>query len=201
MKALLVITLLVLSWTIPAGAWQNSAQSLDPPGLSIIEKSWHKEINYPERDPNPLGPNEDYEKQVRAQKETIKRREENPKLSTEESIPFVTPPPLATRMTRNALYVYRVKVQNTGTKTIQTIVWEYQFLDPDTQKVMGHLQTTSRVKISPDKFGELEHKSSTRPTAVVNADQLNKKSSDQFKERIVIHRIDFTDGSVWRFRK
>jgi hypothetical protein len=192
-------TLLLLLWISPAAA-QDPNQS-DPPNLSVIEKSWSRVFYYPNRDPNPLGPNESHRREVRLQKAAIKRRDENTSKSIEESIPFVTPVPLATRMERLTRYEYTVKVKNTGPKTIKTIYWEYQFLDPDTQQVMGHRRTASSVKILSGETQVLQRFSNKQPSLIVSANQLHKKYRDQFTERVIIHRINFTDGSVWKLKR
>ena len=62
---------------------------------------------------------------------------------------------------------------------------------------MGHHETTSRVKIHPGKNADLIASFGSKPTPRVNIDRIGEKLRDQFTERVIIHRIDYTDGSVW----
>lgn len=133
---LLMPAMMLLATAVTA---QEINHSSDPPDVSILQKSWSREVHYPGRNPNPLHPNEEYMRMVRTQKAVIKRREESlPNQTTEERMPVSVGPPLSAKMARAITYVYKIKVQNTSAKTIRTIFWEYQFLDPDTQEVMGH---------------------------------------------------------------
>lgn len=189
------LVLLLLATSVLA---QEKTASVEPPDVIVLEKSWRKEVLHPERDPNPLAPNETLTRQTRAEKAEIRNRENSLPQPTEPRMPIVSPRPLAQRMELLTTYVYRIKVQNNGSKTIKTLYWEYQFLDPATQNVMGYRQITSRVKLSPGKTEVLEQRSTRQPTVLVQADSLDKKYKDQFTERLIIHRIKYTDGSVWQ---
>ena len=179
---------------------QESTASTDPPDVMVIEKSWSKEVLHPGRNPNPLAPNEDLMRQERAQKAELKRRDNGlPNQPTETRLPTVTPRPLSVSMARLDTWVYKIKVQNTGPKTIKTIFWEYQFLDPDSNDLMGNRKITSwRLNLLPGKTQVIQYRSTRQPSILVDASKLDRKYSDQFTERVIIHGINYTDGSKWR---
>lgn len=169
-----------------------------PRDLVVLEKSWHKEVHHQDRDPNPLRPNEDLIRQTRAQKTFIRNRDYDLPSPIEPRMPMVTPRPLIAGVRPFEVYVYKFKVQNTGVKKIRSIEWEYQFLHPDTGEVMGSRRIVSKVKLSPGKTQVVQAKLLQKPTNIVSADQLDKKPRDQFEERLLIHRIDYADRTVWQ---
>jgi hypothetical protein len=193
-NAFATIVLLLTATSVIA---QENRASSDPPDLIVIEKSWRKEPRAEGRDSNPLGPNEALIRQTRAEKTEIRNRDYSlPNQPTEPRMPSpgarpIPPPPITT-------YVYKMKVKNNGLKTIKSIDWEYQFLDPTSHEVMGYRRMTSNTKLSPGKIKVLERGFTRQPTILVNADSLDKKYKDQFTERLIIHRVQYTDGSVWQ---
>jgi hypothetical protein len=95
-------------------------------------------------------------------------------------------------------YVYEVKINNTGSKTIRKIVWEYEVIDPDTQHVVGSHRFTSMVRLHPGKTAELAGRTLFPPSTVVNAKKATEVVPGQYSEQIVIHLITYDDKSVWR---
>ena len=194
MKTASYAALVLLLLTTTALAQETS----DPPDVIVIEKSWHKQPRTEGRDSNPLSPNEALISQTRAEKTEIRNRDYSlpnqptePRMPSPEARPIPPPPSVITT------YVYKMKVKNNGPKTIKSVDWEYQFLDPNSNEVMGYRRITSNTKLSPGKTKVLERRFTRQPTLLVNADRLDKKYKDQFTERLIIHRIQYTDGSVW----
>ena len=197
--ARLTAPLLIILLLTAAVMAQQPADTSNPTDLIVLEKNWRKERIDPQRDTNPLRPNEDLMNTTRQQKEFLKNRDNAlPNQTTEPRMP--APPTRSVTPARGMFefYVYKIKVQNRGEKRIKQIDWEYQFLDPDTQEIKEQRKITSRVKLAPGKSQDIEQKSTRKPTVVVNANQLGKKYRDQFTERAVIMRIVYSDGSVWR---
>ena len=190
--------LLTLSLAILVGAQQRSTS--EPSDLVVLDQSWHKDFAGRTRNTNPLQPNEDHIRQTRAEKQFIRQRDDYslPNQSTEARMPLPPTRPITSDTKPVDIYVYEFTVKNTGAKKIKAVDWEYQFLHPDTQEVMGSRRIVSKVKLSPGKTEEIEARLIQKPTTVVSADQLDKKLRDQFKERLVIHRIDYADGSFWQ---
>jgi hypothetical protein len=179
----------------------QEASSSDPPDVIVLEKSWHKEPQVgPGGSSNPLDPNEALIKQTHMEKAAIKQREESslPGQSTTARMPVPAPRPIEPARSVTTTYVYKIKVKNNGSKTIKSVEWEYQFLNPQSLEVMGYRRITSDTTLSPGKTKKLERRFTRQPTILVNAGQLDKKYRDQFTERLLIHRIQYSDGSVWQ---
>ena len=127
----------------------------------------------------------------------IEHRANSP--TTESRMPLsADPQPLVAALDRATIYVYRIKAKNNGLKTIKTLYWDHQFLDPDTQAVLGTHRMESSRKLSPGKTGMFKAQTGQPPAASVSANQFDKKFRIKFIERVTIHRIDYTDGSVWQ---
>ena len=93
-------------------------------------------------------------------------------------------------------FAYHIKVQNTITKTVEAVFWEYRFQDPANPDSLSRRQFLCGVEIKPNKSKELEGFSRSGPTDVVNVKTLN--SGTPFQESILINRIEYTDGTVWQ---
>jgi hypothetical protein len=95
-------------------------------------------------------------------------------------------------------YAYRIKVQNAGEKVIEIVFWEYQFQDPADPSLIARRQFLCGVSIAADKSKELEGFSLSGPTDVVNVNTLANKSQNPFKEKVLINRVEYSDGSIWQ---
>ena len=97
-------------------------------------------------------------------------------------------------------FAYRVKVQNASSKEIETVFWEYQFIDRSAPENIVHRQFLCAVHIKSDKAKELNAFSLTGPPDVVSVKSLANQSGDAFQEKVLINRVEYTDGSSW-YRK
>jgi hypothetical protein len=193
---LTIAVLLSLVFTISI-AGQETVNSSDPTDITVLEKSWYKNFISPGGDPNPLRPNEELIRQTRAEKAEIRARDYRLPSTTEPQMPAPAPRPIPPGRPVDT-YIYKIKVQNSGAKIIRSLDWEYQFLHPVTQEVMGTRRIVSKVKLAPGKTQVIEVRLLQQPAIVVSADQLDKKYRDQFEERVIIHRIVYSNGSVWQ---
>ena len=94
--------------------------------------------------------------------------------------------------------MYKVSIKNTGLKTIKAIDWDYVFFDPNTQNEIGRHQFTSEEKISPGKSKELNALIPKPPTGTISVYELNSKERTTLNERVLLMRIQYSDGSVWQ---
>ncbi|HKS08593.1 MAG TPA: hypothetical protein VJS13_03540 [Pyrinomonadaceae bacterium] len=94
-------------------------------------------------------------------------------------------------------FAYRIKVQNPGTKVVEIVFWEYQFHDPADPSLVARRQFLCGVNIGADKSKELEGFSLSGP-GVVNVNTLANKTENPFKEKVLINRVEYTDGSIWQ---
>jgi hypothetical protein len=93
-------------------------------------------------------------------------------------------------------FAYRIKVQNTFTKVVEAVFWEYRFEDPANPDSLSRRQFLCGVDIKAGKSRELEGFSRSGPSDVVNVKTL--KSGTPFKESVLINRIEYTDGTIWQ---
>lgn len=94
-------------------------------------------------------------------------------------------------------FAYRIKVQNPGTKVVEIVFWEYQFHDPAEPSLVARRQFLCGVNIGADKKTELEGFSLSGP-GVVNVNTLANKTENPFKEKVLINRVEYADGSIWQ---
>jgi hypothetical protein len=93
-------------------------------------------------------------------------------------------------------YAYRIKVENTIKKVVETVFWEYQFQDPANPELIARRQFLCGVDIQAGKTKELEGFSLSGPSDVVDVKTLN--SGAALKENVVINRIEYSDGAIWQ---
>jgi hypothetical protein len=95
-------------------------------------------------------------------------------------------------------YLYRTKVQNAGNQVIDIVFWEYQFAEQTNPENTNRHQFLCGVSIRPGKDKELEGFSATPPNNVVNVDTLSNKERNPFIEKVVINRVEYSDGTIWQ---
>ena len=191
----LLITLLLATFVTA----QESTDKSAPTDITVLKHSWHKDFVGLAANSNPLQPNEDLMRQTSAEKRVIRDRDyRSPNQTTEIPMPVPGPRPIPPDRKGREFYVYKITIKNNGAKQITAVDWEFRFLHPETQEVLGSRRMTSRVKLSPRKTQVLKAQLLQQPTLIVWANQLGLKYSDQFKEQVIIHRIAYADGSTWQ---
>lgn len=90
-------------------------------------------------------------------------------------------------------YLYNVTVKNVGTKAVTRIGWDYTIASPDGVN-MTHHYFESRIKIGPGKQKTLSKFARTPPAATVDASNQSKRMVEQ----VIIHYVEYEDGSLWR---
>ena len=84
-------------------------------------------------------------------------------------------------------------MKNVGTSVIKSIVWEYQ---PSSETVNYELrQYVCAFKAKPNESKKFELVSEYNPVKVIQADIETGKTKDG---KVVINRIEYADGSVWK---
>jgi hypothetical protein len=107
-----------------------------------------------------------------------------------------TPDSMVHRSARAGDYVYRVKVQNHGAKIITAIVWDYVFVDPETNGELARHRFYSESKLSPGKTKTLVAASPRPPTRVISAGLLYRKASNAYTERVEIRSVVYVNSSA-----
>ncbi len=95
-------------------------------------------------------------------------------------------------------FAYRIKVQNTSKKVADIIFWEYQFIDQADPAIVTRRQFLCAVKMNPSKTTEIEALSVAAPVEVVSVAGLANDSWKSLQEKVVINRVEYVDGSIWR---
>jgi hypothetical protein len=95
------------------------------------------------------------------------------------------------------IYLYEIKVVNTGAKKIRSLIWEYVLLDVETQREVGRHLFESKVGIEVGKSKGLTGWSTQPPATIVDVSKSDKESRGQFSERIDVQRVEYDDGTHW----
>lgn len=93
---------------------------------------------------------------------------------------------------------YKISVRNTAQKAIQEIDWDYVFTDAATGETLGRREFTGVEKIAPGKDKELNFLTVSPPAQRISLQSLNKKERDGMAEQVVVVRILYEDGTVWK---
>ena len=95
-------------------------------------------------------------------------------------------------------FAYRLKVRNLATANVEILFWEYQFTDPLNPSTQSRHQFLCGVDIRSGKDKELEGFSVAAPSNVVNAESMAKGDKNPFQEKVVINRVEYSDGTIWQ---
>jgi hypothetical protein len=95
-------------------------------------------------------------------------------------------------------FVYQMKLRNDGDKTIQSVEWDYLFIDVDTQQEVARHQFSSKQPVQPRKSKIITEFSPALPTKVISLKALSERSEHPFSEKVFIRRVTYTDGSSWK---
>lgn len=174
----------------------TTATTAAPPDLVVLQKKWQSYTRNPALDQDPFDANDDFADTQRAQR--INDLQNKIRGRGAEAL---EPPPPPTKKTKDTpepgqvkTYVYRAKVKNTGSKTIRSIDWGYNFTDPETQQELGRHLYTTKVKIRPGQDNELVGRSAKPQTSTISV----KNAGKDLGEQVVIYRVEYEDGSVWQ---
>ena len=203
-----VILLLLAATSAALQAQQPAPDPQGPPDLAVVKFTWRKE-RIPGWENNPFGPSfETYEamrerlinerriQQARnaGNKAEQARREDAAKMAEDAKFPKGVQ---KSERPRDG-YRYKVQLTNAGAKTVKTVDWDYVFLDPGTGKEVARHQFTSDETIKPGKSKEVSVFYLTPPVMTISAEMLGNKNPLPFDERVVIVRLQYSDGSVWQ---
>ena len=94
-------------------------------------------------------------------------------------------------------FSYKVKFQNTSTQGVDILFWEYQFIDRVDPSMVTRRQFLCAANLKPGKEKELVAFSLSGPS-VVNVNTLAQNSDKPFDEKVVINRVEYSDGSIWQ---
>ena len=95
-------------------------------------------------------------------------------------------------------FAYKVKVQNAGAKVAEVVFFEYQFTEAAAPANVTRRQFLCGVNIKPGKEKELTALSLSGPSDIISVGSLSNKDGNLFQEKVVINRVEYSDGSIWQ---
>lgn len=174
----------------------------DPPGVAIVKKEWKITRVVP---PNSVLLEDPFDAIEESNRTTYRpsgtsTKDNKERLRQISAALETTEPPARPEKTLKTTtsYSYHLRIRNDNDKTIRYVLWDYVFLDPETKQEVGRHRFNSRVNIRPGQAETMTSKLVSPPTGAVDALSAGKKASDLYTEKIVIRRVEFADGSMWR---
>jgi hypothetical protein len=201
MKALILITMLVLSGGVCAAQDPSPQSGNAAPGVTIVESDWRRRLaRNPALDEDPLRSLEAQARAERIRSQALEQNRIRAAAGKDQSpLPSRNAPSRSQPFnpTYPYRYVYRIKITNTGVKKIRGLVWEYVFVDPSTGSEVSRRRFTSNAIIHPGKSKRLFGHSVIPPTGSIDASKAGEQPEGQHAEQIVITKIYYDDNSVW----
>lgn len=203
MKTLKSVLLMVL---LAGGvAAQTSVKESDTaPDVEVVKIIWRRVERNPKLDETPAIPNPERALRMAVNSARISaaeqdRRNQTGPVSPPVLLPVPPVPDSPPTVRPWSGYIYEFTVRNTGSKTIRKLAWEYSFTDAATGRKVGRRQYKSDVKILPGMTAKVVVRSSLPPIGTVNAALGDGNGGpDKSPEQMVINRIQYADGSIWK---
>ena len=95
-------------------------------------------------------------------------------------------------------FTFQTRVRNESQKIIEIVFWEYQFAEAANPGNLARRQFLCGVDIRPGKEKDLEGFSLSGPDDVVSVETLQDKKGQEYLDRVVINRVEYSDGSIWQ---
>lgn len=178
--------------------WVRPQDSSSAPGVEIVKNNFRKIIRNPALDDDPFRANAETA-QFEIEKRYAQRQNEALRKQGREPLP----PPMQRRSGMrldppSVVYLFEAKIRNSGTKTIQVVVWSYAFFDNQTREEIGRTSCTNRLNLRPGKTADLIGSSSSTPIKVVHVSNSGKELRGSYSELVVITRLEYDDGTFWQ---
>jgi hypothetical protein len=96
------------------------------------------------------------------------------------------------------VYVYSMKVKNTGPKPIDAVAWDYVLLDPTSHAEIARHQFLSFEKVQSDKTATFEAQQRTPPVRKPKTEEKESDKPAKFAEQAIIQCVLYADETTWR---
>ena len=93
---------------------------------------------------------------------------------------------------------YSAHIRNMGDRKIEIVFWEYRFRELANAENFVRRQFLCTVKIKPGEKAEVFANSTLGPSELISAESLTDSSGRLFDEKVIINRIEYSDGSIWQ---
>jgi hypothetical protein len=196
MKVLILVLLVVFAASVTAV--QDPATSSDAPGVKVISNSWRREVNNPALLEDPTVVNQTRTPTERAQKD-VNQNSNYPVPANRLLIPDAPKGPKVQPQNSGpgVHYVYEIKVLNSGDQTIRRLSWDFDLLEPNTGREVGHHTFTSAKTIRTGQTAKLVGRSALNPVSLIDVKKTDRKSSHEYPVRVTIKRIEYDQGPTW----
>jgi len=174
----------------------------EPSGVEVVKASWSKIRIGWERDPFG-GPLENFD-EMRARTRNEKRITDAKGSGNADKVKRDANADAANIATQHQttpsryVFIYKTTIKNGCAKTIKSVDWDYIFFDKGTETEIGRQQFTSEEKIGPGKSKELIVTITKPPTHTISVTALNSGERDLLIGRVVVLRVDYSDGTSWQ---
>ncbi|MDX6385974.1 MAG: hypothetical protein QOK48_3547 [Blastocatellia bacterium] len=197
MKALVLVLLVVLTASVTAV--QDPTTSRNPPDIKVLSNNWHREVRNPALLEDPTLINESRSPADRAQKSSIPNP--NGQIPVNRLL-IPTSPKGPTTQTHDphgpsVQNIYEIKILNSGEQAISRLTWDFDLIEPDTGREVGHHTFTSRKTIRTGQTAKLSQRSTLIPVSLIDASKADHNSMRQFTVRVTIRRIEYEHGPAW----
>jgi hypothetical protein len=200
MKAVLLAPVILMS----VAALQNPIISHEGNPVIVVSHKWFRDRQEVAQNSVVVGPapamipaNKKYERNRRA---VTSPGERDPNLDTVDGRSAIMEKAVQDSRAPKPVdgFAYRARIHNASAKVIETIFWEYQFQEANDPATVSRRQFLCAVSIRPDKDKELQAFSTSGPSSVVSVVALSRKSANTANEKVVINRVEYTDGTMWQ---
>jgi len=186
-------------------AWAQSEPTKPTSGIEIVKVKWEKQVRMPRNfDPSTVPDNGIFstmESRTAVPGSTQAPNGDGVRRDAAERSAALAPvdyfPKTPGRMP--VVYVYSLTARNAGSKSVLGLAWDYLFLDPNTNAVLGDHQMLSYAKIAEGKTVNLQAAQRIPPISVLKAQDSEsaKANGKRNRERVVIQCVMYSDGTTW----
>ena len=192
---------------------QNRQDPADDSPLQVLDFKWSPDHRDPDTQPAPpptpmravIAENKNFQRKAREQRtpgaidpneHTVDGRSAAMDKAVQES--------RTVKPKRVDGYAYTARVKNLHTAEVEIVFWEYRFAERANPANVVRRQFLCAVKIKPDEIKVLQAFLIAGPSDTISADSLAKTSGAIFDEKVLVHRIEYTDGAImqrkdWNF--
>jgi Tfp pilus assembly protein PilF len=123
--------------------------------------------------------------------------EPGPAILPDRSSPILPDSPKPETRIQGIEQTFTASIRNTGNKTITNVRWAYFFVPQDPKDTFVYVFTT-KINIPPGKEKNLRDQVTSLVLQTAPGKAPTTHNRAQFKERVVILRLDYSDGSSWQ---
>ena len=199
MRYLLLLVLALLFLPTP--------QSQEGSPIVVLSFKWSKTRQVPEKievpntspAPAPIPQNKNFERNVRVNDQVGAR---DPNLDTEDGRSAAMEKNVQQSRTTQPkpvdAFLYKIKLENSSAQAVDIVFWEYQFIERANPQNVTRRQFLCGTSIKPGKAKDVEAFSLSGPSDTVNVKTLATNADKPFEEKVVINRVEYTDGAIWQ---